>query len=201
MRTRRPPLLLLVAVLLVAVFLFQHRHGVIARFRQLTNVKPTGRALLEAGQPLPAFQLTTLGGQRLAVTPRPGHIMLLNVFATWCPNCQEETPALETLSKKTASMPVDVVGIDQEEDVSTVGDFVQHYGLTYPIFIDNESVTHGRMGVRFIPTSFLIDSHGVIRARITGALTLAQMEQLVNETLHARPVAAGGQRAPGAPLH
>jgi cytochrome c biogenesis protein CcmG, thiol:disulfide interchange protein DsbE len=201
MRSRRAPLLLLVIALLLAVFLFQHRHGVIARFRQLTNIKPTGRALLEAGQPLPAFQLTTLGGQRLAVVPRPGHIMLLNVFAAWCPNCQQETPALETLSKKTASMPVDVVGIDQEEDVATVGEFVQRYGLTYPIFLDNEGVTHGLLGARFIPTSFLIDSHGVIRARITGALTLAQMELLVDQTLRARPVAADEPGPGDQPLH
>lgn len=201
MRSRRAPLLLLVVVLLLAAFLFQHRHGVIARFRQLTNIKPTGRAVLEAGQPLPAFQLTTLGGQRLAVTPRPGHIMLLNVFATWCPNCQEETPALETLSKRTASMPVDIVGIDQEEDIATVSDFVRHYNLTYPIFLDNEGVTHGLLGARFIPTSFLIDSHGVIRARMTGALTLAQMEQLVQETLQARPVAAEEHPPKATALH
>jgi cytochrome c biogenesis protein CcmG, thiol:disulfide interchange protein DsbE len=201
MRSPRAQLFLLIVALLAVAFLYQHRHGVIARFRQLTNIKPTGRAVLEAGQPLPAFQLTTLGGQRLAVTPKPGHIMLLNVFASSCPNCQEETPALETLSKKTASMPVDIVGIDQEEDIATVGEFVQRYSLTYPIFLDNEGVTHGLLGARFIPTSFLIDSHGIIRARITGALTLAQMEQLVDETLHARPMAVD-ERGPGEPaLH
>ncbi|HEV2877955.1 MAG TPA: TlpA disulfide reductase family protein [Candidatus Eremiobacteraceae bacterium] len=191
MQSRRAPLLLIIFLIVLAAFLYHHRYGVMSRVRALMNIKPPSntRTVLEAGQRLPAVQLTNLGGQQLVLAPQPGHVLYLNVFTTWCPECQKETPALEELRKKTAGMPVDIIGVDQEEDIAPISDFVQRYGLTYPIFIDSSGVTHTAMGVRYIPTSFIVDSHGVVRARITGAITLAQMEQAVNMVLRGGRIA------------
>ncbi len=184
MTSRRPPVLFIIFLLVAAVFLYQHRHGVVARVRAALNIKPTGKALLVAGQPLPVITLTDLSGKTAPIAPRPGHIMYLNVFATWCPNCQQETPALEQLNKAVAKMPVDVVGVSQEEDIDPVSEFAQTYGLTYPIFLDQQGLTHSLMDVRYIPTSFIVDSRGIVRARITGPITLAQMEGAVSTVLH-----------------
>jgi len=191
MRSRRPPILLIIFLIAVALFLYHHRHGVVARMRSLMNIKPPAnvRTVLEAGQRLPVVELTSLGGQRLSVTPQPGHVLYLNVFTTWCPECKKETPALEALRVATKAMPVDIVGVDQEEEVGIVSQFVQNYGLTYPVLIDDGGLTHTLMGVRYIPTSFIVDSRGTVRARITGALTLAQMEQAVNMVLHGQKIA------------
>ncbi len=195
MHVRRPPaltiLFLLMLVLFVAFELYHHRHGVMARLRNLTNIRPptTSVTVLEPRQRMPSIQLTTLGGQRIAVAPKPGHFMYLNVFTTWCPDCKKETPALEQLAKESAPMGVDVVGIDQQEEISTMSAFAQAYSLTYPIFMDDEGLTRKLMGVRFIPTSFIVDSHGIVRARITGALTLAQMEQAVGTVLRGGTIA------------
>jgi thiol-disulfide isomerase/thioredoxin len=185
MQSRRVLPLLAIFLIVVAGFLYQHRHGVMSRVRALMNVKPpaNARTVLEAGQRLPAVQLTNLGGQQLVLAPQPGHVLYLNVFTTWCPECKKETPALEELRKKTARLPVDIIGVDQEEDLAPISDFVQRYGLTYPIFLDSDGITHTAMGVRYIPTSFIVDSHGIVRARITGAITLAQMEQAVDTVL------------------
>ena len=191
MRSRRPPILLIIFLIAVAFFLYQHRQGALARMRVLMNVKWLAGAhtVLEAGQRLPVVQMTTLGGQRLFVTPQPGHVLYLNVFTTWCPDCQRETPALEELRKATATMPVDIVGVDQEEDISTVSQFVQNYGLTYPVFLDERGITHSLMGVSYIPTSFIVDSHGIVQARIAGAITLAQMEEALNTVMHGKKIA------------
>lgn len=190
MRSRLPLILLIIFLIAVALFLYHHRYGVVARVRAFMNIKPPAniRTVLEAGQRLPAVQLVSLGGQRLSVTPQPGHVLYLNVFTTWCPECQKETPALEELRKETRAMPVDIVGVDQEEEIGTVSQFVQNYGLTYPVLIDDSGVTHSLMGVRYIPTSFIVDSRGTVRARITGAITLAQMEQAVNMVLQGKKI-------------
>src|ERR1700737_4244167 len=190
MRSRLPLCLVCIFFVGGALFLYQHRYGVVARVRAFMNIKPPAniRTVLEAGQRLPAVQLVSLGGQRLSVTPQPGHVLYLNVFTTWCPECQKETPALEELRKATKAMPVDIVGVDQEEEIATVRQFVQNYGLTYPVLIDEGGVTHSLMGVRYIPTSFIVDSRGTIRARITGAITLAQMEQAVNMVLQGKKI-------------
>ncbi len=176
-------LLAFLLLIILAAFLYHHRYGVVARLRALANIKPSGRAVLDTGQAMPPFSLTNLGGQHVSVEAQPGHVLYLNVFATWCPDCAKETPALEQLRKVTAGMPVDIVGVDQQEEISTVSSFAQRYGLTYPIFLDGDNLSAGLLGVRYIPTSFLVDSHGIIRARISGALTLAQMEELVGVTL------------------
>ena len=190
MASRRPPILLIIFLVVAALVVYHHRHGVMARVRAVLNVKPSGKALLGAGQPLPTITLTNLAGETEPIKARPGRVLYLNVFATWCPDCQEETPALEQLVKETASMPVDVVGISQEEDLQPVSDFVQHYGLTYPIFLDQEGLTHTVMDVRFIPTSLIVDSHGIVRARISGAITLAQMQEAVGVVLRGGTIAS-----------
>ena len=190
MTRRRPPVPLLLLLLLFVVVLYQHRHGVMARVRAALNIRPTTKAMLQAGQPLPIITLESLSGAATQIAPRPGRILYLNVFATWCPDCIEETPALEQLTTSVAAMPVDVVGVSQGEDLPTVSDFAQKYGLTYPLYLDPQALTHSLMDVRFIPTSFIVDSHGVIRARITGAITLAQMKSAVATVLHGGTVAA-----------
>lgn len=190
MTSRRPPLALIVLALAAALFLYHHRYGVMARVRAALNVRPTGKALLVAGQPLPAVTLTNLAGETQKIEPRPGRILYVNVFATWCPDCQLETPALEQLAKSTARMPVDIVGISQQEDIDPVSEFAQRYGLTYPIFLDERGVSHALMDVRYIPTSFIVDSHGIVRARLTGALTLGQMQDAIAAVLHGRTLAS-----------
>jgi thiol-disulfide isomerase/thioredoxin len=190
MTSRRPPLALILLALVAALFLYHHRYGVIARVRAALNVRPTGKALLVAGQPLPVVTLTNLAGETQKIEPRPGRALYVNVFATWCPDCQEETPALEQLAKSTAQMPVDIVGISQQEDIDPVSEFAQRYGLTYPIFLDEQGVSHALMDVRYIPTSFIVDSHGIVRARMTGALTLDQMKSAVTAVLQGRTVAS-----------
>lgn len=190
MTSRRPPLALIVLALAAALFLYHHRYGVMARVRAALNVRPTGKALLVAGQPLPAVTLTNLAGETQKIEPRPGRILYVNVFATWCPDCQLETPALEQLAKSTGRMPVDIVGISQQEDIDPVSEFAQRYGLTYPIFLDERGVSHALMDVRYIPTSFIVDSHGIVRARLTGALTLGQMQDAIAAVLHGRTLAS-----------
>jgi thiol-disulfide isomerase/thioredoxin len=190
MTSRRPPFALLLLALVAALFLYHHRAGVIARVRAVLNIKPTGKALLVAGEALPAMTLTNLAGETQKIAPRPGRILYVNVFATWCPDCQEETPALEQLAKATSQIPVDIVGISQQEDIDPVSEFAQRYGLTYPIFLDERGVSHALLDVRYIPTSFIVDSHGIVRARMTGALTLAQMQDAVAAVLQGRTLAS-----------
>ena len=191
MRSRLPLILFIIFLIAAGLFLYHHRHGVVARVRALMNIKPPAntRTVLEAGQRLPIVPLTNLGGQHLAVAPQPGHVLYLNIFTTWCPDCQQETPALEELRKATRTMPVDVVGVDQEEEIATVSQFVQNYGLTYPVFIDDGGITHTLMGVHYIPTSFIVDSRGIVRARITGAITFAQMKQALKAVMRSEKMA------------
>lgn len=179
-----------VAVLVVGLlFAYKHRHGIVADFLKVV-VGRSPRTLLAVGEPLAPFELPNLYGVRTSIRPRAGRILYLNVFTTWCPDCLEETPAIERLHRATAGKPLDIIGIDQQESAGVVGRFVAHYGLDYPIFIDDRHVTDGMLGVRYIPATLIIDSGGIVLASHAGVLTLAQMTIMVDDALSGRPVAS-----------
>jgi thiol-disulfide isomerase/thioredoxin len=184
MRSAGLRLALFLLVIVAALLVFGRHHGLGIAFRRIVlgqHVVAPGRLLV--GQQLRAVTLSKMGGGPVVLAPRPGRVLYLNVFTTWCPGCVQETPALQQLRKATASLPVDVVGVDQQENASTVQAFAAQYGLTYPIFIDDSHETDIGFGVHFLPTTFVIDGQGAVRAHVPGALTLPQMKRLVREAM------------------
>jgi thiol-disulfide isomerase/thioredoxin len=123
-----------------------------------------------AGQPLGTVVVSQLDGVPLKLRPRPGHALLINVFTTWCPSCRSEAPYLARLAARLAKRGTDVVGIDQSESASQVERFAGSYGLQYPIYIDPDGASRVALDARVIPTTLLIDRHGVIRFIHVGPL-------------------------------
>jgi thiol-disulfide isomerase/thioredoxin len=181
----------LVALLLLA---YVHRHGVKVLLKTLVFGQQTpARAHLNVGQQLPAVSFSDLLGNRISVAPQKGRVLVLNVFATWCPDCNHEAPALSQVSARYAHQPVDFIGIDQDEYPAAVLQFARVYGWNFPIYIDHEHQTQRLLGVHFIPATFVMDDHGKVWANVAGPLTALQMQQLVDtglSRLSTRKVAA-----------
>jgi thiol-disulfide isomerase/thioredoxin len=192
MRVRVVAVLLLIVALAGAFFAYQHREGLLKRFRHhvLGDHAPP-RGVLDVGERLPALQFRALDGSLTSLTPRPGRILFLDVFTTWCPDCVNETPALQQLRKATASKPVDIVGIDQQEDPATINAFISRFGLTYPIVIDEDNITQLTFGVHYIPVAYLVDSTGMVKGHVIGPQSFAEMQRLVDDALHNRAVGFG----------
>src|SRR5579863_2195270 len=131
-----------------------------------------------AGQPFPKLTFQTLDGSTEILTPAPGRVTFVNVFATWCPPCKAETPDLAAFAKAESGRGVDVVGIDQEETPDAVDAFRQAFGTTYPMVIDTGRITKDLLGARIIPRTLVVDGHGIVRAEVSGPMTRAQMDQL-----------------------
>lgn len=191
MRSARLPLALcLLVVVAVSLVLLRH-HGFGTAFRRnVLGEHIVAPGTLLVGQQLRPITLSKPEGGQVVLAPRPGRVLYLNVFTTWCPGCVQETTALQALRVATGSLPVDVVGVDQQETGSTVEAFSAQYGLTFPIFIDDLHETDVGFGVHFLPTTFVIDSHGLVRAHVPGALTLPQMQRLVREAMQPHPQSA-----------
>ena len=100
-----------------------------------------GPVSAQAGQPLGTVSLQSIDGAPVALVHRPGRALLLNVFTTWCPSCNQEMPALQQAAAGLARDGIDVAGIDQSEDAQRVAAFASQYGLRYPIYIDPQSET------------------------------------------------------------
>ncbi len=169
------------ALLIVA---FSHRYGVKQFARTLVfGQQASGRAHLSLGDSVPPITFVDLLGARATVQAEPHHVLVLNVFATWCPDCIKEAPALSKLREAYAGKPVDIVGIDQDENPAAVLQFARTYGLNFPMFIDHQHQTEAVLGVHYIPATFVVDNRGLVWGDVAGPLTLPQMKQLVQTGL------------------
>ena len=91
--------------------------------------------------------------------------MLLNLWATWCAPCRHETPFLESLYQARKDEGLKIVGIsmDTGDARDQVEQFVQEYGVTYPILVDPQMKGMDTWQVLGLPASFLIDREGMLR--------------------------------------
>jgi thiol-disulfide isomerase/thioredoxin len=136
-----------------------------------------------AGAPAQSYDVAGLDGRLQGLETYRGHVVLLNLWATWCAPCRSETPALERLYERDRSRGLVVVGVNQGDSADAARDFVRELKLTYPIWLDDEQ-RYGRAYAAFgLPTSLVIAADGRIVRGIDGELTFAQMNDAVDPLL------------------
>ena len=138
----------------------------------------------QIGFPAPDFALSDLAGQTVRLADLRGQPLVLNFWATWCPPCRAEMPALQSIALSTASRGVRVVGINQAEDAAQVTGFMQTLGLDFPVLLDRDAAVSQLYRVRSLPTTFFVDRDGVIREIVIGgpmsqALLASKIESLL----------------------
>lgn len=116
------------------------------------------------GSAAPDFELTTLDGDTVTLSQFRGSPVLLELGATWCPDCQDTAPRLQELHETYTDLVV--LSVDSEEDAATVQAFADEYGLTYPVALDTDGAVSGLYQIWAIPTLFFIDGEGIIQDMI-----------------------------------
>lgn len=136
------------------------------------------------GDSVASLALTGLDAQpfALALTGRP---TVVNVFATWCPECRSEMPQLRALQRSLAKRGVTLVAVDQAESPAVVARYASTFASGIPTAIDTTNLTARVLGVRFIPSTFVFGADSRIRAIFTGPLDASAMAAL--ETLALEP--------------
>ncbi|HKJ44200.1 MAG TPA: TlpA disulfide reductase family protein [Balneolales bacterium] len=156
----------------------------------LQRLDPHSSPLFAAHEKVPAkdFNINLLNGQSFRLSDQKGKVMLLNIWATWCPPCREETPELEALYKKYKNKGLIILGVSvDKQGESVVRPFIKKYHVTYPIYIDKSGKVMSKYGPTMgIPTTYIIDKRGDLRYFTVGALTKKELEprikKLLNET-------------------
>ncbi len=115
------------------------------------------------------FTVPSPNGKTLRLADYKGNVVFLNFWATWCPPCKEEMPAMERLYQryKDKGFVVLAVSVDAE-GAPIVIPFVKEHKLTFPIGLDPKMTLADRYGVRGLPTSFLVDKKGTLVALALG---------------------------------
>lgn len=124
---------------------------------------------LQAGDPAPAYSAANLAGDTVAIAALDG-VVLLNVWATWCPPCREEMPALQALHEQFGDRGLHIVGvtIDAAMDANAVQRFLDEIGITFLILHDPADRVSRQFRTAGVPETFLIDSDGRIVQRWIG---------------------------------
>lgn len=131
-------------------------------------------AVGELDRPVPDLTLPTLDGGRVRLTDLRGNVVLINFWGTWCEPCKEETPALQSAYERLRSEGLVIIGVNlrrQERSDDAVREFVQQYGVTYPIALDVDGEAARLFQISPIPVSYFIDPDGTIRYVRIGTLT------------------------------
>jgi peroxiredoxin len=174
---RREAALVAASLLLVAFAISPAGRPLVRQVVYGLGLRERPHAIRE-GERLPPLALTTLDGSSTQLVVHPGHRLLINVFATWCTPCQEETPALSGAARAIERSGTQIVGIDQAESGESVKRFAAAYGLHYPLFIDPAGTAQARLGARVIPTTLVVDAQGVVRFIHVGPLDASDFEAL-----------------------
>lgn len=120
-------------------------------------------------KPAPNFELLDVNGRKVRLSDFKGKVIILDFWATWCPPCRAEIPGFIELYNKYKSKGFEMIGISLDEGgVKDVIPFMKEFGVNYHILIGNYKVTQDYGGIRGIPTTFVIDKKGYIRAKYVG---------------------------------
>jgi cytochrome c biogenesis protein CcmG/thiol:disulfide interchange protein DsbE len=128
----------------------------------------------------PALTLTDIQGVQHSLSDYRGQIVLVNLWATWCPPCQAEMPNLQAFYNKHQSEGLAVIAIEDGDPSADVIAFVKKYDLNFPVWLDpTYQATDHAFKIMNLPSSYVIDRSGVIRWQWLGAISEQNLEKYI----------------------
>jgi len=121
-------------------------------------------------RPAPDFELPDLAGKVQKLSDYKGKVVVLNFWATWCPECQIEIPSLDAFAKQYGPRGAVVLSISMDKSESALRAFLAGTPVSYVVMMDptGEVFVH-KYFIRGLPATIIIDRHGMIAAKMLGA--------------------------------
>lgn len=141
-----------------------------------------GQANIEsaAGNQLaPDFSLAKLDGGTISVAEFRGKkSVVVDFWASWCPNCRRDIPNLNRFYEKYKDK-IEVIGVNLQEAEPTVKDFIASRGISFPIALDPSGQASRTFGIQYTNTHFLIDKDGHLVRQIPGDISESDIVSLI----------------------
>jgi cytochrome c biogenesis protein CcmG/thiol:disulfide interchange protein DsbE len=132
------------------------------------------------GEPAPDFQFQ-VSEQLTSLNDLQGSPVLLNFWASYCPPCVAEMPLLQQVYDEWQEKGLVLLAVNIGDSPSVVEAFMQNKGLSFMVVLDSEGALAGQYGIQYIPTTFFIDSEGIIQEVKVGAFqSTAEIEDSLN---------------------
>jgi thiol-disulfide isomerase/thioredoxin len=142
-----------------------------------------GPSPIKIGAPAPKLVLKDLEGHTVDLESLKGKVVIVDFWATWCEPCQIMIPWLEEFHNRYASQGLEIVGVSMDDDIKDVKPFADKAKMNYPILFGNDAIADAWGGVFGLPTSFMIDRQGKIRATHQGLIGKDVIEKDIRSML------------------
>jgi len=143
-------------------------------------------AVVWVDRPAPPLSGRTLSGQQADLRDLSGSVVLVTVWASWCPPCRQELPVLRSTGQRLGPHGLALLGVLTRDVPSSGRQLLADVGMTSFRTIQDpdgsKAVTWGATGV---PETFLIDRRGRLRARCLGAVTPQWVHRYVDPVVAA----------------
>jgi cytochrome c biogenesis protein CcmG, thiol:disulfide interchange protein DsbE len=146
------------------------------------------------GDAAPALVVPELDGQTFDLSAERGKVVIVNFWATWCPPCRKEMPALSAFYQRYHAQGLEMIGVsaDRPHDRSDVAKVAQ--SLSYPAAMMDDAKTNGFEEPNALPVTYIVDARGIVRAKLTdeNPVTEKSLVDLVLPLLSQKPGGATG---------
>ena len=144
---------------------------------------------------MPNIVLYDQYGKKHSLEEYKGKVVVINFWATWCGYCVRELPEFEKVYKEFGSNKKEVVilgvagpktkenpnNVDVEKD--KIISFLKKKNVTYPTLMDEAGKSFDDYGIKYFPTTYVINKNGYLEGFVNGAISGEQLKNAINETL------------------
>jgi cytochrome c biogenesis protein CcmG, thiol:disulfide interchange protein DsbE len=132
----------------------------------------------------PELTLNDIKGTANSLSNYRGKVVLVNLWATWCPPCKAEMPLLQKYYSLHKNEGFIVIAIEDGDPTADVISFINEYGLTFPVWLDpTYQATDYVFKTQNLPSSYVIDRAGRVRLAWVGAINSANLEKYVTSLI------------------
>lgn len=161
------------------------RHGImLLLFLLIAYIwfRPPAR-VSELNQALPSLPFTTFDGRHGNLQNLRGKVVVVNFWASWCPYCLKEMPAIADFYKDYQGRGVEVLALSLDDDVSKAVTYMQEHRYPFAAAMASADMRQTLGPVDQVPMTMIIDRAGVLRYKVHGQVYYGRLEDLVQPLL------------------
>lgn len=137
----------------------------------------------------PPISLKTMTGETIELDDFPETLIILNFWASWCPPCRAEMPALQAVyDEYQGTVEILAINASNQDSLDSVRRMQDEFGLTFPILMDSSGIAQIEYAINSLPTTYFIGYDGIIKkVEIGGPLTEASLRVWIEQMLKEKP--------------
>lgn len=139
----------------------------------------------DLNQALPNLPFTTLDGRTGTLENLRGKVILVNFWATWCPYCRKEMPAMQRFYQDYQAKGFEILAFSTDDDAAKAMQYMRAAGYTFPAAMADTEIQQAFGPISQVPMSMIIDRDGRLRHKIKGQVYYGRIEDLVTPLLTA----------------